>query len=567
MARRRQFPSPRASSKPTARKQPPNGASLFKVYVRASSPAQDESCEQQLRVAEADLRALKLLSADESLPRYHAPEAGVYVDDGISAWKFPLEERPGAGELLTDIARDRQPKDTPAMIWVWAQSRLLRPQDGAAEAVAQLYALRKLGWIVYDHKEGRVDVAGPDGLTKTITVALHGQKDAEHAREKVASVRRGKAAQAESGVWLGGFAPFGYERWVARLGPREHATQRHTVAEWIRMLPDGDRNGMQGCVTLLRPSSHAEWMRNTFRLAADGENGRVVSIAEITRRFNDDGPQPKTGVRWNRSTVNALLVNESYAAILRDPNGVAHPALWEPLVDLATWQRVQRRLQANAQQRRGVNTDFVLSGLMVCARCNGRLYGERQRRAEELGGYLDYYRAAPASTREEPCPSCRRRVRAEVVERPVLDVIAGLADRAEVRHAIAAEQAAQRDGDVSRNARRVALEHQAAEVRQQISNLLVVLERGGAVAEQAAERIDTLNRRAAQLQHDLAKLQRTVPTAAPFAESARMFRAMWENAGPAEKKDMVRCFIASVEVDFERKIVRAGVRALPGVAA
>ena len=130
-------------------------------------------------------------------------------------------------------------------------------------------------------------------------------------------------------------------RWIARLGPVDPTTQRHTIAEWIRVLADSDRNGMQGCVTLLRPAlATADSMRETFRLATDGDNGRVVSIAEITRRFNTHGPPPKSGQRWNRSTVNALLVNESYVAIQRDPKNVARRALWEPLVDLKTWERV-----------------------------------------------------------------------------------------------------------------------------------------------------------------------------------------------------------------------------------
>lgn len=531
----------------------------FRVYVRASTDAQDESCDQQLIRAEGDLRALGLLGSDESLPRFHAPAAGVYLDDGVSAWQVPMSERPGAKALLDDLEQERQPEGQPGLLWVWAQSRLLRPKYGAAEAVEQLLVLRRFGWVVHSHTQGELDVAGQDGLAKTIAVALHGEKDAEQSREKSENVSRAKRLQILNGVWLGGEAPYGYERWAAEFTEATREGHR-TFVRWIRALPVGEQNGIQDALTLLRPAkSAARLVADMFRLAADGEHGQVISINAMRERI-----EARTGKAWNRSTINIMLTNPAYAALQVDQRGALQPAVWEPLVDRVTWERVQQRLKTNASQRRGVNTEFSLSGLIACARCGGRMNGERMKRQAHLGGHWDYYRSSVPRRSAEPCPSCGQRIRSEAIEQAVIEAVARLADDPIVQRAVAAEQAAMRTGG-STATRRAALANRAAEVRQRITDMLTMVEQGGAVGRAASERVRALNEEAEEVEQELEALDHGTQNVRAFAAAAAAFREVWAHAAPAERKEALRCFVSRIEVDGERKQVRVAVLRLPGV--
>lgn len=555
---RRRHPAGHAALEPVL---VPLSGLRYRVYVRSSTLAQDESCEQQLRCAEIDLRKLGLLAPNATLPRTHAPWAGVYVDDGVSAWQVPLVDRPAGKQLLEDLAQDRRAKKQSGVLWVWAQSRLVRPEDGAPEAVAQVYHVALLGWKVHSHRQGDLDVIGKDGLAKTISVALNGEKDAEHSREKADAVRRVKRNRVLNGVWLGGEAPYGYERWAAEFTPPT-PDGRQSFTRWIRLLPPGEQNGITGALTLLRPSATASLIAEMFRLAADGEDGHVVSIDAIRRRL-----EQRTGKEWARTTVNMMLVNPVYMARQHDEDGALQPAIWEPVVDAVTWERVQRRLKNNASQRRGVNTEFSLSGLVFCARCGERMNGERAKRLAHLGGYIDYYRSSRPHSDARACPSCRGRVRAEAIEQRVLEVIAGLADQPLVQRALMAEQAAMREGSGSVAVRRAALENRAATLRQSIDNVLAVVEQGGEVAKRAMVRSAELNHEVNEVQRELDALDHGAETVKAFVNAAATFQEVWAHAAPAERKEALRCFVSRVEVDGEQKRVRIGVLPLRGVSS
>lgn len=538
----------------------------IRVYARASHPLQDTSVEQQIDAAETDLKACGLLSETDRLPRHHAPAHGVYVDDGISAWKVPPSERPGSAQLLTDVACHPHNREAPGIIWVWAQSRLLRPEFGGAEAVAQLFELRKLGWILLSHDEGRLDVIGDEGLLHTVKVSLTGEKDAEHSRAKQSNVRRAKRRQAEAGLWLGGFPPIGYERWAVTLGPEDPTSHRSTIEHWVQILPLGTQNGIQRTRTVLRPSAQADIVRRIFSLAAHGDHGCVVSIYEIARRLNVEGlsasidrPRP-----WCHTTIDELLTNETYIAIQRDPEDEPHPALWEPLVSRDVWDRVQTRLHQNKQSRRGVNTEFPLTGILYCASCGGRLCGERQRRRSNAT--YRYYKSNGHSTgalAENRCPACRPRLRADHLEAHVLKAVASIDDHHVVRHAIAAEQAARKAGERGVAEREARLTAELEEVHRQMDGLIATLQTtGGAFHERLQGRIAELNAAVARIERDREDLANgaTFTTAHTFATSVASFDAAWAKASNAERKELLRYLVERVEINALTASVRIGIR-------
>jgi DNA invertase Pin-like site-specific DNA recombinase len=552
----------------------------FLVYVRASTVAQDESCDQQLAVAEQDLRALGLLGPSETLPRTHDPERGVYIDDGYSAWTIPFVKRPGSSALLVDATRRRQALDAPGVIWCWALSRLTRPKRGGPELVKLALELRDLGWVIHSHRDGRLDLMGKDGLLKMMQVGIQGEKDAEQSREKEAGVRRAKERQRHTGLWLGGFAPLGYDRWAVELGPLDAQTGRPAVGRWVQPLADGTQNGHVNTVTMLFPSPVAATIQWIFRVYAHGDAGVVMSIQAIAKRLNrgavaDCRRTVPPGIEhadttvpalmpadWTHSLVRTILKNESYIAVQRDAEEQAHNALWIPLVDRATWDRVRAKLKANQTQRRGVNTHFLLSGLLFCAQCGARFAGEDGKHGRRG---CDSYRAQTRIRRDVPCESCRSRIRCETLDPAVVDVVSVLAEHPTVRDAVAAELAALAAGHESAADQHRMLASQRDDVEQRITHLIDELACGGAIAAAARRRIDVLNAEAKALDARMSTTPRDArcdPVAA-FAERAQAFDDLWAHAAPAERKALLRNFITRVDVDSVYGTLRISIATPP----
>ncbi|MEM7526888.1 MAG: recombinase family protein [Pseudomonadota bacterium] len=107
-------------------------------------------------------------------------------------------------------------------------------------------------------------------------------------------------------------------------------------------------------------------------------SGRFASTTEV-KRFLDAKPD------WPK-TLSGQVLLQSLHYIFRRPTAAGfidipdwgihlHPAKHEPLISFETWQRVQARLEdiAHAPQRKDINQDFPLRGLIACACCGNKM--------------------------------------------------------------------------------------------------------------------------------------------------------------------------------------------------
>jgi hypothetical protein len=72
------------------------------------------------------------------------------------------------------------------------------------------------------------------------------------------------------------------------------------------------------------------------------------------------------------ASIRRLLASPTYAGrVTRD----GPPARWPPLVDLATWDAAQARVAAHRHVPRRGTGRYLLTGLLRCPQCGGRLRG------------------------------------------------------------------------------------------------------------------------------------------------------------------------------------------------
>jgi len=160
-------------------------------------------------------------------------------------------------------------------------------------------------------------------------------------------------------------------------------------------------------------------IKDAFELYASGGytlDTLVVALGERGLRNRSDG-------RVSRAGLSKILNNPFYTGLIRiKTTGESYTGVHTPLVPMALFQRVQRRL-AGRIRATGWTHDFLFRGLFRCSLCDRYLSAERQK------GHT-YYRC-----HTKDCPT--KTFREEVLENAILETWPTLATTAEEKQLLA----------------------------------------------------------------------------------------------------------------------------------
>lgn len=234
-------------------------------------------------------------------------------------------------------------------VMVWDLDRLARdPRDleDAIEAV-QYYGARVEGSV-----PGSIDLTTDGGIAMArVIVAMNAKSSADTSRR----VRRVHEANAKAGKPVGGYRPFGWCDDKLALHPIEAPIAR--------------------------------------KMAQDVLDG--IALRAIARDLNTAGVTTTAGKEWKHQTIRQYLRNPRLCGwrtlrreVLLDASGKPVEGLWEPLMDVETWERLQAVLAPSTGRirvpRRGAR-HYFLTGLLRCGKCGGPMYGNRA--TAKLGTY------------------------------------------------------------------------------------------------------------------------------------------------------------------------------------
>lgn len=305
------------------------------AYLRVSTDMQEEySLDSQL----------KLIRDYAAAHDFIVPEEFVFRDDGISGRS--ATKRPGFTRMIA-LAKE---KDRPfEAILVWKFSRFARNQE---ESIVYKSMLARSGVEVISISEPLAE--GPFG---SLIERILEWMDEYYSIRLSGEVKRGMAEKVARGEAAYG-APFGY------------------MLEGKRFVPH---------------PAEAEVVRRVFRDYLAG-----VGILQITRRLAAEGVRTKFGNEPDNRFFEYMLRNPVYTGKLRwssdgkgryerggEPNDAAYlvDGQHEPIIDLATWEAVQAKLDAAKRGRLPYSRNeqpvqFMLKGLVRCSSCGSTLvYG------------------------------------------------------------------------------------------------------------------------------------------------------------------------------------------------
>ena len=313
------------------------------VYERVSTDRQDISRQAaQRRRASAD---------------HPGAEPRVIQDDGVSAYKVPIFDRPGGRALCDLIEAGRV-----SALYVDAQDRLSRGRQSEWWNFADLLVTAGTRLII-DGRE--LDL---NDETDELRSAFDAMSARRESREKSHRTRGGIRTAASQGRWVVGEPPYGYRAVEQRLKVHE------AEALIVRRIYDEYVGG--------------------------------VGINRIASRLNADGVRTRRGAKFSARSILAVLSSRTYLGeIVLKGETLARDA-HAPIIDTDTFARSERlrdSRRSRARDGEGRPTKrHLLDGLLYCA--NGH------RMLARRWGHSEYYACSRKHSYGDcACPDANRR--------------------------------------------------------------------------------------------------------------------------------------------------------------
>jgi site-specific DNA recombinase len=252
-------------------------------------------------------------------------------------------ERPGLERALQEAAAKRFD-----LLLVYRVDRLSRSVRGLAQLLEQLDQAE----VGFRSASEPFDTTNSAGRMMVQMLGVFAEFERATIVERVVAGMERKAARGE---WNGGSVPFGY-----RL--------------------DGERR-------FLEPEPlEAVVVQEVFERYAK----RLEGTQTLSRWLSERGYRTKQGKPFNPQAVLTILRNRAYLGEISF-RGQHHQAPHEPLVETELFERAGKILRErgeDASLRRSNKSDYLLTGLVICAHCGKRYVGAA---ANGKGGRYPYY--------------------------------------------------------------------------------------------------------------------------------------------------------------------------------
>ena len=320
------------------------------LYVRVSTEEQAENPEGSIKNQEQRLRDYVRL---KNLDSHFGDVKELFCDPGISAKDM---NRPALQRMLSSIRSGEID-----LVLVTEISRLSR----SIKDFTHLWEFLKDHACEFQSLRDNFDTTTPAGEMILFTLANFAQFERRQLGERI---QNSFQARAQRGLWNGGVLPLGYEAHPEKPGH-------------LRINPEEEKIVRRIFLTFLE--------QETLSKAGKALNEAEVRLPRLMRKGGS--------VRHAHFTIGNLygiLTNRAYIGkrVFKTKDGeIEVSAVWPAIVDEMQFLRVQKMLAGNKDRKKSPSErrfPYLLSGLLVCAKCGDRLCGKS---AHGNGGKIGYY--------------------------------------------------------------------------------------------------------------------------------------------------------------------------------
>lgn len=359
------------------------------IYARKSKATdKGESIDNQIEVAKANI---KLNHPLEEV------QFEIYIDDGFSGKSM---KRPKFVELMDDAKAGKL-----SGIVVYRLDRISR---NVADFSSIIQRLSKWG-VAFVSVNEKFDTSTPMGEAMMYIAAVFAQLERQTIAERV---KDNMLMLSETGRWLGGKTAYGYD------SQRSAADKAMGTKAKSRLIGiDSKLNEVQQLITLYENlgslhavvkycSEHDVYINGSTRITDTFLKGILsnptycMADAEAYQYYTDLGARLPDDIEAFDGTHGFMPYNrhqtQGDAFMMRDPDEwVLAIGEHEGIVSGARWVKIQKRLMRNKEKydnfSSATNDYALLSGLVFCHECGGRMYTKKQNQKGRKGSAGSFF--------------------------------------------------------------------------------------------------------------------------------------------------------------------------------
>ncbi len=360
--------------------------------------------------------------------------------------------------------------------------------------------------------------------------AMFNQQFLFDTRRKVIA---GQTAKAKQGKFCGGLPPLGYD------------------------IENGNY--------IINPIE-ADAVRNIFEIYASGGSYRVIVDWLALHKIKS-----KRGKPIGENAVFEILRNERYigrytwnkrkvkyfgkwAGGVENPNMVVIEDAIPAIISKELWERVQRRMSDNTKNKVNKsrkNREYILSGLLRCAKCGGAFVGSTTTNKK---GYEYKFYTCANKKRLHTCDA--RNIAANDIEPLILNIL---------KREILDEGMIEKVADLilssasnTKDDQQEALKKELVSVKGKIANFLKAIE-SGIFTESVSAHLADLEKQQKILKMKLAAIVPAVHVTRDqlIKQLREDAKALWESQDPATIKEILKEYIVSVDIDDDEITIHA----------
>jgi len=371
---------------------------------------------------------------------------------------------------------------------------------------------------------------------------------AQFEREIIGERTRDKRkASAEKGKWLGGYPVVGYD----------------IDFEKKKLVVNQDE------VPLAREMFQTYLSEKSLSKAA-----HILNKKMRTKQWIGKNGRKRGGSKFNVVNLSGYLHNPVYIGQIRY-KGKWYKGEHQAIIDERLFDRVQKVLDKNREKRTSLNQDkhdFLLRGLVRCVCCGSMMTPNF---SYSRGSKYFYYKCV--SVQKLDRTTCKvRSVPARELENIVVDRLKYLSGSGKLLDKIV-EKARTFTSDMLPQLRteQSAQLGDLRKIKEEAGNLVSILAAAGVNGQQnrflmdrlanLEERSQVIEARLNQINLEIERCQNRQIDAAVVKENLRVFKDVFDNLTPNEKKELLRILIVNVYYDLDCSKIRLNLRPLADI--
>lgn len=301
---------------------------------------------------------------------HRIPLVGYYKDEAQSG--MHTENRNDLKALLADASQGKF--DT---VVIYDQSRLSRNVVDWFELREELY---KHNITLISATQDLKPPYDPEGFLAEGVTAIMNHHFVLQTRQKTIA---GQTNKAKKGLFLGGVAPLGYD--IVEQEYVINPVEAQAVKLIFNMYAQGHSYGQ---IMEALKEKH-------LNIGKRGKPIGKTALHEILKNVRYIGTY-----FWNSQQVKRL---GAWTGGIPNPNAVYIANRIPAIIDIDTWERVQKRMCDQKRNPSSGNRQYLLTGILKCAKCGSAFVGHTSINKK---GYEYQYYACANKTRTREC-NCR----------------------------------------------------------------------------------------------------------------------------------------------------------------